>query len=56
MGGAYFSFIIVGVVLVMALLMIDGKLKHAYLEENPDESLDISSRNIFLGIDVLPDY
>ena len=56
MGGAYFSFIIVGVLLVIGLLMIDGKLKHSYLRENPDESADISNRNIFLGIDVLPDY
>ena len=56
LGGSYFAFMVGGVFFWIALLVVDGKLKHEYLKENPELAEQVSNRNVLIGIDVIPDY
>jgi hypothetical protein len=36
--------------------MVDGKFRHDYFKEHPEHADLVSGRNVFIGIDTIPDY
>lgn len=38
------------------LVVADAYAKRVYFLNNPNEAIDVSGRNVFIGIDIIPDY
>ena len=53
---AYSIGIIIAMFFFCVLVLIDSYLKFLYFKNHPDEAKDISSLNMFIGADILPNY
>lgn len=56
LAGTYFMTILLIMSGFAGLVVADAYAKHVYFLNNPDEAIDVSGRNVFIGIDIIPDY